>query len=278
MPRFVPTSLRRPHWLLLGREAAVKRAPGTLQRHTVLGNRIVTYTTADLHELHELHVMDDACPHRGASLALGTVRDDCVVCANHGRAFGPATSPARAYDYAVLQGLVWLDLGKDLLAQHEMPPWLPEFSSPAFRTSGYTLELGGGANAVLLMESLLSAGGEVEGARVDTQFHVPFTLTRRVEVGGETALVFMVSLLPHSRDRVHAHVHLARPASQPAEDDDAFRAATELLVREHAHVARTISPDEWSRNHLVEPEDALVARYRADMARVFPDLLAYFVR
>ena len=275
--RFVPASLRRPHWLLLGREATIKRAPGTLQRHTVLGNHILTYTAERGGELPELHVMEDACPHRGASLAMGTVRDGCVVCANHGLAFGPTTNPARAYDYAVLQGLVWVDLGKDLLSQHAMPPWLPEFSSPDFRTFGYTLELGGGANAVLLFESQLSAGGEAEGARVDTDYHVPFTLTRRVQVGGETALVFMISLTPVSRDRVHAHVHVARPVTQPAADDDTFRAATELLVREHAHVARTISPDEWSRNHLVRPEDALVARYRADMTRVFPDLLAYFV-
>ena len=99
-PRFVPASLRKPHWFLLGREAAVKRAPGSLHRQTLLGNPLVSFQTAG----GELAVMDDACPHRGASLARGEVRDSCVVCPGHGMAFGPATSPARAYDYAALQG------------------------------------------------------------------------------------------------------------------------------------------------------------------------------
>ena len=269
-PRFVPSSLRKPHWFLLGREAAVKRTP---QRHVVLGNPIVTFTgdTPDA----ELAVMDDACPHRGASLARGAVRGACIQCPGHGMAFGPRTSPARAYDYAVLQGLVWVDLGKDLLAQHAMPPCPPEFSSPDFRTAGYTLELGGGVNAVLLLEALLSSGGEAEGARVDTRYELPFTLMRRVEVRGQVVLALLVSLLPVSRRRLLAHVHLAVRA-----DDDAaaYLAATELLVREHAALVRTIDPEEWSRNHLVPADgDALVARYRAEMTRVFPDLLAYFV-
>lgn len=265
-PRFVPASLRKPHWFLLGREAAVKR---TLHRHTLLGTPLVTFRTAG----GELAVMDDACPHRGASLARGEVRDACVVCPGHGMAFGPATSPARAYDYAALQGLVWVDLGKDLLSQHTMPPCLPELSSPDFRSAGYTLELGGGVNAVLLMEALLSSGGEAEGARVQTLFDTPFTFVRRVEVRGQVVLALLVSLLPLSRTRLLAHVHCAVRAD---DDPAAYRGATELLVREHAALVRTIDPAQWATNHLVDA-DELVARYREDMTRVFPDLLAYFV-
>lgn len=271
--RFVPSSLRKPHWVLLGREAAVKRAPGTLHRHTLLGNPLVVFTT-DAPDA-ELHVMDDACPHRGASLSRGAVRDACVVCPGHGMAFGPSTSPARAYDYAILQGLVWVDLGKDLLSQHGMPPTLPEFSSHDFSATGYTLELGGGVNAVLLLEALLSSGGDAaDGATVDTRFEAPFTFVRRVGVDGRVVLALMISLQPISRSRLLAHVHFARPAG---EDDHAtFRAATELLVRSHAALARTVDPARWTTNHLVEA-DALVARYREEMTRVFPDILSYFV-
>ena len=82
----------------------------------------------------------DRCPHRGASLALGTVQRGCIRCPFHGWQFnadgecievpadGPGASlPARSHlqgDYQVFEhrGFVWMWWGSD----HPDPDLLPE--------------------------------------------------------------------------------------------------------------------------------------------------------
>ena len=62
----------------------------------------------------EPRVGSDVCPHMGASLAAGHVRDDCVVCPWHGLTLGPrahgAWRPLPAHDDGVL---VWVRPGSD---------------------------------------------------------------------------------------------------------------------------------------------------------------------
>ena len=101
----------------------------------------------------------DFCPHRGAKLSLGRVRDDRIVCPYHGMEYAaggrcvrvpahPGRSPprqARATCYRVTEryGLVWVSLGAP---SGDVPPF-PEADNDTYRvyvggryeyaTSGY---------------------------------------------------------------------------------------------------------------------------------------------
>jgi phenylpropionate dioxygenase-like ring-hydroxylating dioxygenase large terminal subunit len=90
--------------------------------------------------------MDRTCPHRGTSLALGSVHDDCIVCPYHGWQFaadgactsipqlaGGSTIPARArtttYRCEERHGLVWVALDAPVADIPDFPEW----SDPAYR-------------------------------------------------------------------------------------------------------------------------------------------------
>lgn len=282
---FVPSTVKRPHWVMLGRRAALTQAPGTLRRHTVYGKGLVTFTGE---EDGELHVLEEACPHRGASLAGGRVSGTCVVCPLHGRTVGVRTNPAMAYDYAALQGLVWVDVAKDLCTQHVMPPYYPEFSSQDFRASGYTTAVW--ANAVLLLERLLdplatAAGVEVRregpvgmatyalgGVEVEHEYRAPFTASVRLRAEGRVVALAMVSLLPASAGHTGVHVQVARGVGAPRETEELVSA---WVGRERDVDA--VDPAAWSRSHL-GPGDELVAAYRRALQRFYPEMLCCFVR
>ena len=51
----------------------------------LLGRRLVLFRTSE----ERIRGSDDACPHRGASLSDGAVRDDAVVCPYHGWCWQP---------------------------------------------------------------------------------------------------------------------------------------------------------------------------------------------
>lgn len=284
-PMLKPVSVKRPHWVLLCRRDALQ-APRTVKRHDVYGAGIVAYTD----EAAELHVVEEACPHRGASLAGGTVRDKCVVCPYHGMAWGPHTSPDHAYDHAALQGLVWVDLAKDLCTQHVMPPYYPEFSSPAFRTFGYSRTLEH-VNPLVLLEHLLDwrmgegrvhvdragpdglASYEHGGVRVDVAYHVPFTASLRFVLdGGRVLAVVMYSVLPASASRVSLHVQVARA------DADATAEVTKIIddavARGDETAVGSVDARQWARNRVTDP---LALAYRDAMRRFFPEVVAYCV-
>lgn len=294
--RFTPASLKRQHWVLLGREAALKR-PGVFQ-HTVYGRGLVSF----LDTAGELHVLDEACPHRGASLACGAVRDRAIVCPYHGRAFGAHSSPDRAYDYAALQGLVWVDYAKGLLTQHTMPPYVPELSSPEFRVHGHSAALD--ANAVVVLECLLDWSHPALGpaapavtalspdaARatraydtphgplvVETESRAPLTAVLRFSLDGAPLLVVLVSLLPSGPGRCTAHVHAARSIRPGPAADWLFRTVNGAPdVGALERVAAAVDPVAWSRNRLAGPDDEPIAAYREAMRGLHPDVLAYFV-
>lgn len=287
---FTPASVKRPHWVLLGFERSL-RAPRT-QRHQVLGRRLVSF--ADDQETGGVHVVDEACPHRGASMAGGTVRDGCLVCPHHGERVGVNNQPDRFYDHATLQGLVWVDFARNLITQHHMPPYFPELSSPEYQVADFSRDVD--ANPLLLHEAFLGWRASVDGAAVtrtgpvgvarftcttpygdldvEQEYHVPFTsCTRFVSSDGRIVAVVVLGVQPVSKDRARLHVRIAR-----APDDGlAVRSVVGLLLREATALAGGADASAWRRNRLTPGRDALLGAYREALERQFPDLLEYCI-
>lgn len=141
----IATSTKAPHWLLLGFRDTL--ASKRLLKTTVHDTDLVSFVGED----GRVRVAEDACPHRGASLARGTLRRDCVVCPYHGKAFGGGPT---FFDTLLDKDNVWLDFSSRLLGvQDARPPSCPEFSDPAFRTISYTKTLR--CNPILLVENTL---------------------------------------------------------------------------------------------------------------------------
>jgi nitrite reductase/ring-hydroxylating ferredoxin subunit len=63
---------------------------GTGKYVEIDGHRLAVFLSGDV-----LSVMDDACPHAGASLSAGWVDDGCAVCPLHGWAFDLKTAELR---------------------------------------------------------------------------------------------------------------------------------------------------------------------------------------
>ena len=68
-------------WYPLLESGELRRVPLGIER---LGERLVLWRTAD----GTAHAHPDRCPHLGAALSGGKVRDDCLVCPFHGFEFG----------------------------------------------------------------------------------------------------------------------------------------------------------------------------------------------
>lgn len=114
---------------------------GTLQAARLLEQDLIVWRGSD----NAVHAWDDRCPHRGASLALGRVAEDRVVCAYHGWQFDatgqcrlqpaqprdtpPKAACARRFHAQEAYGLVWVCLGQPKRA---LPPF-PEHANPALR-------------------------------------------------------------------------------------------------------------------------------------------------
>jgi nitrite reductase/ring-hydroxylating ferredoxin subunit len=146
----VPTSTRRPHWVVLGFEKDLRKAPLSVQKHAIHDKDFVVFTNKD----SEVYIADDVCPHRGASLSAGRVSGpDCIRCAYHGMAIGVENCPKQFYEYANLQGIVWMDYASKVVTQHFAPPTAAEFSDDDFHTFEYTKTLH--VNPVLMTENTL---------------------------------------------------------------------------------------------------------------------------
>jgi len=98
-----------------------------------------------------IHCLSDICPHKGASLSRGTMRDGHVACPYHGWQFGgtgacmkipsvgddkavPKRARVDSYPVEIRYGWVWVFLGD--LPRAERPP-LPEFPEYADRADGW---------------------------------------------------------------------------------------------------------------------------------------------
>lgn len=287
---YVPASVKRPHWVQLGFQRALA-GPG-VRSHVVLGRRLVSFTTPS----GELQVAADACPHRGASLALGVARGECVECPYHGLSVSLASHPERFHEYASLQGLVWLDVARELVTQHFMPPYFPELTSGAWATEDDSHDLP--VNAVVLMEHLLDgfAAAQVERdgphglatrtlpthsgpLTVRVEYHVPLAAGVRFSLAGAAAWA-VVGLQPVSRRQTRVHVRTALSCA-PGEASAAVNAAAREVARslqtgEDVDVLRGVDLARWGRGRPDEC-DGLVGAFREGMRALYPDMLAYLV-
>lgn len=67
-------------WYIVLESADLKNKPLQLKR---FGKTMVMWRDAS----GKVNCIDDRCPHRGASLALGKIKDGCITCPFHGIAF-----------------------------------------------------------------------------------------------------------------------------------------------------------------------------------------------
>ncbi len=129
----------RDHWYAILDAREVRRGK-------VLGVQRLGVTMAVWRDqAGDVHATADRCPHRGASLSLGRVRDGCLECPFHGFRFDgtgrcvatPCTgdTPPRpghldttAYVVREAHGFVWLWWGA-VRAEYPAIPWFPELDA-----------------------------------------------------------------------------------------------------------------------------------------------------
>jgi phenylpropionate dioxygenase-like ring-hydroxylating dioxygenase large terminal subunit len=150
-------------WYAVEFSNAITISPKLLK---IFDRELVLYRTTD----GDIQAMDNTCIHRGASLANGSVRKDCLICPYHGWHYQPdgicvkipsqpptATIPiaARITAYSVKEkyGWIWLYLGD------QAPPELPDiFNFPDAKLDGLRAVEGKfywNANYERVMENIL---------------------------------------------------------------------------------------------------------------------------
>ncbi|MCY3828351.1 MAG: Rieske 2Fe-2S domain-containing protein, partial [Rhodospirillaceae bacterium] len=129
--------LMRRHWTPVCLVEEVAEPDGTPQLVEALGQRMVAFRDSD----GRLGLLDERCPHRGASLLLGRNEECGLRCLYHGwkydvdgKCVAMASEPesgalmdkvrARAYPVVEWGGFVWAWLGE--------PEAAPPFDPPAF--------------------------------------------------------------------------------------------------------------------------------------------------
>jgi len=137
--------IMRRHWLPACMSEEVVEADGTPVRSRLLGEDLVVFRDSK----GRVGVLDEHCPHRGASLAFGRNEDCGLRCLYHGWKFGvdgeiqemasePPDSRMRnlrhkAYPVHEAGGFVWVWMGPaDEVRPFEPPSWAP---SPTTRIS-----------------------------------------------------------------------------------------------------------------------------------------------
>lgn len=137
--------IMRSHWLPACMSEEVGEADGTPVRTRLLGEDLVVFRDSK----GRLGVLDEHCPHRGASLAFGRNEDCGLRCLYHGWKFAVdgeilemASEPAdsrmknlrhKAYPTHEAGGFVWVWMGPaEAVRPFEAPAWAP---SPATKIS-----------------------------------------------------------------------------------------------------------------------------------------------
>lgn len=298
----------RPYWVPLGFDRTLRKRPNAVSKTTVHPKHFATYTNAT----GELLVMDDACPHRGASLSRGAVKDNCLACAYHDLRFSPLSKPHAFYEHVNLQGVVWLNADRHAASELFLPYAYSEFDDPDYRTIEYSRHLR--VNPVLLAENMLDwqhlahvhrvhitkdarfpevtvlntgPDGRAQyvydlrnGSKlcVENEYHVPFTTSLRFSVDSEKPLFLLwFSLQPIGEADVLLHTRVSRRVGTWPVLDPAFYALNELPLFEDETIVANVYASSWSSNVLT-PADEFVQSYRESMLELYPAVLAQFVR
>lgn len=152
------------HWYVAARSASVR--PGALHRTVVLERPLVLVRT----RAGQLVALEDRCLHLGASLALGKLDDDCLVCPFHGWRYAPdgtlvdipalgeapkAPAGLRLRSYAVREGggLIWVFMAREADTPPVGDPVPPEACDPGWRP--YVLEETWPVNYTRFVENML---------------------------------------------------------------------------------------------------------------------------
>jgi phthalate 4,5-dioxygenase oxygenase subunit len=132
--------LMRRHWLPVCLSEEVAERDGPPVRARLLGADLVVFRNTE----NTVGVLDEHCPHRGASLVYGRNEDRGLRCLYHGWKFDvegnvidmPSEAPGAcerlkmkhtAYPTAEGGGFVWVWMGpKDQLRPFEPPAWAPQ--------------------------------------------------------------------------------------------------------------------------------------------------------
>ena len=138
--------LMRRHWLPLCLSEEVLERDGAPVRARLLGEDLVVFRDSN----GRLGVLDESCPHRGASLSFGRNEESGLRCLYHGWKFDvdgnvvdmSSEPPGSAMKQAVRQkaypareggGFVWIWMGpKEEMREFEPPAWAP---NPNCRTA-----------------------------------------------------------------------------------------------------------------------------------------------
>ena len=131
--------LMRRHWIPVCMAEEVPEADGTPLRAKLLGQELVVFRDSD----GRLGVLDEHCPHRGASLVYGRNEEGGLRCLYHGWKFDvegtvmempsePAASSLanktqhRAYPAREGGGYIWVYMGPAAeMPEFQMPAWAP---------------------------------------------------------------------------------------------------------------------------------------------------------
>ena len=131
-------------WYAVEFSDAISTSPKLVK---ILDRELVLYRTAD----GQIQAMNNACVHRGAALANGSIDRDCIVCPYHGWHYQPggacvkipSQSPtvtipksARMTTYPVLEqhGWIWLYLGGGEPPALPSIPNFPQLESTALKS------------------------------------------------------------------------------------------------------------------------------------------------
>jgi phthalate 4,5-dioxygenase len=133
-------ALMRQHWLPVCLSEEVAERDGAPVRARLLGQDLVVFRDTS----GRLGVLDELCPHRGASLSFGRNEESGLRCLYHGWKFdvegnvvdmssepgGSAMRQAirhKAYPAREAGGFVWIRMGaKDTMRDFEAPAWAPK--------------------------------------------------------------------------------------------------------------------------------------------------------
>lgn len=139
LPEDLPFAALRRTWQPVA--VAAELPPGRVLGYTLLDTELVIARFAD----GRVIVADVACPHKGARLSAGCIRDDTLMCPYHGWRFSVdgacrdipslvdptpeklALSHLRTHAVQERYGMVWVKL--DPSGPHQLPE-VPEFEDP----------------------------------------------------------------------------------------------------------------------------------------------------